>query len=84
MGQLDMRMSMEPGEAAAVTQIFEQGAGLALSSTQRMRVQQIVLALPPSASVVDFVAATERQPDLVDFAVAVRRYFAEACAPKSP
>lgn len=77
-------MSMGPGEAAAVVRIFEQGAGLALCSTQRMCVQQIVPALPPTATVVDFVAATELQPDLIDFAAAVRRHFAEVCMPKSP
>ncbi|WP_127476641.1 hypothetical protein [Sulfurivermis fontis] len=83
MGQFGVQTTMEPGEAAAVVQIFEQGAGFTLSSTQRTRAQQIVLTLTPRATVEDFIAAAEQQPDLNDFAAAVRGYFSEGCGSES-
>lgn len=67
----------ESSDAIAITAIFEEATGYALTDTQREQAQSIMLQLTRHSTVMDFVALAEELPELKEFASAVRNYFVD-------
>lgn len=70
----------EPGDAIAITTIFEEATGYALTDSQREQAQNIMLRLTRHATVMDFVSLAEELEELREFSSAVRNYFADECS----
>ena len=67
----------EPGDAIAITTIFEEATGYALTDSQREQAQNIMLQLTRHSTVMDFVSLAEELPELRGFSSAVRKYFVD-------
>lgn len=70
----------EPGDAIAITSIFEEATGYVLTDTQQEQAQNIMLQLTRHSTVMDFVSLAEELPELREFSSAVRNYFVDECS----
>jgi hypothetical protein len=71
----------EPSDAIAITSIFEEATGYALTDNQREQAQNIMLQLTRHSTVMDFVSLADELPALREFSSAVRNYFVDECSP---